>query len=122
VLLSTEAAGMLSTGTSVLLAVISEGGAGSKAAGVLLAKGDATVSKTSDDRFDTAARFLDSRNLLVACRIGMSENHEDYSVWNVEIKRPKVLQIKISKEFTVPLLTPCPCLLQTYSNRPSVKN
>ncbi len=86
-LLSIEAAGMLSTGTTVLLAD-SEGVAGSKAAGVLLA--DATVSKMSDDRFDTAARFLDSRNLLVAFRIGMSENLGDFSVW-------KCIEIEISK-------------------------
>ncbi len=78
-MLSTEAAGMLSSGTTVLLAD-SEGVAG-KTAGVLLAKGDAKVSKMSDDRFDTAARFLDSRNLLVACRIGMSENLGDFSAW-----------------------------------------
>ncbi len=74
-LLSTEAAGMLSPGTAVVLAD-SEGGAGSKAADglLLLAKGGDTVSRTVDDGFDTAARFLDSRNLLVAFRIGMSEN------------------------------------------------
>ncbi len=78
-LLSIEAAGMLSTGTAALLAD-SEGEADT-AAGVLLAKGDATVSKMSDDGFDTAARFLDSRNLLVAFRIGMSENLGDFSAW-----------------------------------------
>ncbi len=68
-MLSTEAAGMLSTGTSVLLAD-SEGG--------LPAKGDDTLSRRVDDGFDTAARFLDSRNLLVAFRIGMSENLGDF--------------------------------------------
>jgi hypothetical protein len=58
----------------------SEGGAG-RAAGVLLAKGDDTLSRRVDDRFDTAARFLDSRNLRVAFRIGMSENLGDFSAW-----------------------------------------
>ncbi len=76
-LLSIEAAGLLST--AVVLAD-SEGGA-VKAADGLLANGDDTLSRRVDDGFDTAARFLDSRNLLVAFRIGMSENFGDFSAW-----------------------------------------
>jgi hypothetical protein len=102
VLLSTEAAGMLSTGTAVVLAD-SEGGAGtSKATDGLLAKGDDTLSRTVDVGFETAARFLDSRNLLVAFRIGMSEIRKTIVhgfFWNctVEIQISKTQYKNISK-------------------------
>ncbi len=96
-LLSSEAAGMLSTGTTVLLAD-GEGGAGSKATDGLLAKGDDTFSRRVDDGFDTAARFLDSRNLRVSFRIGMSENLGDFSAWKcIEIEISKIQKKTISK-------------------------
>ncbi len=79
-LLSIEAAGVLPCKTAALLAD-SEGGTVGKAADGLPAKGDDTMSRRVDDGFDTAARFLDSRNLRVSFRIGMSENLEDFSAW-----------------------------------------
>jgi hypothetical protein len=120
VLLSIEAASVLPCKTASLLAD-SEGGAGSKATGGLLARGGDTLSRRVDDGLDTAARFLDSRNLLVACRIGMSENKKTIVLGNVEIEMSKI-QKKLFRKERLPLFKPCPCLLQTYSNRPSVKN
>jgi hypothetical protein len=108
VLLSTEAAGMLSTGTTVLLAD-REGGADT-AAGVLPAKGDATVSKMSDDGFDTAARFLDSRNLRVSFRMGISENLGNFNAWkrrnwDIENTEKIISKRKITSVQALPLLS-----------------